>query len=280
MKKLIHPALALTILCALATACAAHPQADFRTAFTAQEQADSSALLERGFPEDFLSALSAEEKSEYAADENIFYGGSKTFYYKFDDHEQPILVGTDSESGISPNGEIPGKDLTLKMSHSFQKSGDNISWIHVVFRYAWDTMPFWRAQDPIGISFHPDFVRIQNGSFSKFDKYTVSGYTGTKSQQSVAASYSAEGCGWYADLYERKDTTALFGQGSCKLEPIPGTTIKSGTGWTTCLYGKYVHVSGLVATDFPFAHHSGADGIHFGLTSGTQEMLVTYDITF
>ena len=232
-------------------------------------------LLSRGFPADYLAELDDELKKHYASDESIFYCDSQTHFFNYDENGDLVPVDPD----LITYGQIPSADLTLTGSYSRGVTNGNVTTVYYTFKYRWNNAPTERWQDPIGLTWNPNLLRLRNGTFRKIDKYTFNGSTTTHSNEPAAASYSESGVGWYADLYDATRAT-LFGNSSFELEPIPGTTIKYGTGWTSRMYGKYAHVFSDKSANFALTYGAGSAGISFGLPGHSDELGFMYDLTF
>lgn len=274
----------LAMLCLLTTSLTAYA-AD--TALRTENQLDESLIAEsridevleaKGFPANVLSELDITTKERFeerfASDEDIVYGDEQTYYFNVD--EDGNLV-----PAIMTRGQIPSAQLKLSGIYANGVKNGNVTTVYYTFRYQWLILPFQRWQDPIGIVYNPDLLRFRIGSFEKRDNYVMDGKTYSKPPEKTCAEYNSDGFGWYADLTGHQSTpSALSGVADFQLEPKPGTTIKSGTGWTSRMYGKYAHTKANVSADFSFSYKNAGGGISFGLPSENDTQGFIFDIKF
>ncbi|MFV0243379.1 MAG: hypothetical protein ACK5H4_25520 [Lacrimispora sphenoides] len=188
-----------------------------------------SELRGRGYPQVYLNHLSETAKeSLYSKPEVIFAGGTITIYNEdsgtFTDYSIPA-------NGIMLRGQIPSGDLSLVWGLSRYSTSGNVL---VTYSYDWNNIPDWRWQDPIGVSWDPNYFEMIDNSFYKIDKYdSPFGLGLVQSEEYGYANASRSGVTWYADLALLGDL-ALYGHGEFLLKP------KTSSGSTT-FYGHYVH---------------------------------------
>ena len=125
-----------------------------------------ASLRERGYPQIYLDHLSETAKeSLYAKPDATFAGGVITIY---DESSGTFTDYNISANGVSTRGQIPAADLSLAWGVSRYSTSGNVL---LTYSYEWNNPPFWRLQDPIGISWDPNLFGMVDGSFYKVDKY-------------------------------------------------------------------------------------------------------------
>lgn len=244
------------------------------TTTTYSEPQLNEILQEKGFPAKTLSELDTQSKERFASKEEIVYGGEQTYFFDLNENDELVPI-------VPTRGQIPGADLKLTGIYAKGVENGNVTTVYYTFRYQWYTIPVNRYQDPIGLTFNPELLRFRIGSFEKRDNYVINGHSVNHSTEYNCADYSPEGLGWYADLVGIPYApTSLSGVGEFELEPIPGTTIKNGTGWTSRMYGKYGHVKTPLSANFSFSYNGAGGGINFGLPSDNDTLGFIFDIRF
>lgn len=206
-----------------------------------------SALIERGYPQIVLETMSEETKLKIYNEDVIFAGATISYYDENSGTFTDLVIDKDASASPVPLGQISTSDLSLTFTYSILKSSGKLDSVLVTYDYNWLTLPFFRWQDPISVSWDGSIFRMADDSFSKVDKYDgyiiIEGimftYTGkVHSSEDGYASASDDGVSWYADLkgYIGVTPYRLYGNGSFEL--IPKSTTYSGS---TTLYGHYIH---------------------------------------
>ncbi|HKM01016.1 MAG TPA: hypothetical protein VJ083_03075 [Sedimentibacter sp.] len=199
-----------------------------------------SSLLDRGYPEVFLDHTSYSAiKSIYEKPYLEFEGANIVLYNEetgaFTDYEIQA-------NGIMPQGQIPTADLSLTWSVSKNSTGSEY---FVMYSYEWLNLPFWRWQDPIGVSWDSTKFEMKDDTFYKVDMYDgfystdpeyEEFYGAIKSEEYGYAKGFNSGVTWYADLvgYLGITAIALYGHGEFTLTKL------ATTSGSTTLYGHYV----------------------------------------
>lgn len=199
-----------------------------------------AALVTRGYPQLVLDSMNPKAK------ETIYLNSDLTF-------NAACVIVYDEETGQSqdysiqagqpmPYGQIPTSDLGL----AWVISNDGEDYLNVQFSYEWHSMPAFRFQDPIALSWDGEKFAMVDDTFEKTDYYreyiidSVTGETSLsgvkiKSHENGYADGSDNGVTWYADLKGGLNVTELYGEASVTLEKL---TSASGT---SRMYGHYVH---------------------------------------
>lgn len=200
-------------------------------------------LVERGYPQIVLDAMSNPEKRAIYKDENLYFKGATIMLYdqesgSFEEYEV-------CDDGLMPMGQISSSDLSLVWTISGVRNNDRL--IDIKYSYKWLNLPFFRWQDPIAVSWDGDLFEMQDDSFYKVDYYdgeyvesagVIAKVTeGIHSEEYGYASGSPIGVTWYADLKGYGDITVkkLYGYGEFVLEKTTSATGSSK------IYGRYVH---------------------------------------
>lgn len=213
-------------------------------------------------------------EERFASDEDIVYGDEQSYYFNVDEDGKLVPA-------IMTRGQIPSAQLKLSGIYANGVKNGNVNTVYYTFKYQWLKAPFNRYQDPIGITYNPDLLRFRINSFEKRDNYVMDGKTYNHSTDPNCAAYSNDGFGWCADLVGLQATpTSLSGVADFELEPKPGTTIKSGTGWTSRMYGQYAHVKTATSINFSFSYKNAGAGISFGIPSDNDTQGFIFDIKF
>ena len=228
-------------------------------AATVVESEIDSALLNRGYPQIVLEHMSLSAKESIYGDTSLYFKSATITTYDQETHEfEDYTIQSD---GIMPIGQIPAADLSLVWSISGVLSDPSL--IKVKYSYQWNSLPFFRWQDNIGVSWDDTLFEMQPGSFYKVDKLNgelVDPNTGITTSYINGAIQSEEygyangypsGVTWYADLkgYIGPIVTSLYGHGEFTLERKT-----SGHG-TTYLYGHYVHPQIAVGANITINKH-------------------------
>lgn len=269
----------LTMLCLLTTSLTAYAANTASPTDTlSKETLVDEALEAKGFPASVLSEMDIATKERFeerfASDEDIVYGDEQSYYFNVDEDGKLVPA-------IMTRGQISTAGLKLSGIYANGVKNGNVTTVYYTFRYQWLKIPSNRYQDPIGISYNPDLLRFRIGRFEKRDNYVMDGTTYNHSTEPACAEYSNDGFGWYADLVGLQATpTSLSGVADFELEPKPGTTIKSGTGWTSRMYGKYAHAKTAISADFSFSYKNADGGISFGIPSDNDTQGFIFDIKF
>lgn len=205
-------------------------------------------LLERGYPQVVLDSMDNDAKMDIYNDDVIFAGAVILYYNEEDGTFTDITVEEDG-SYITPRGQISTSDLSLSFTYSTSKTSGKLNYVKVTYSYNWASLPFFRWQDPVSVSWDNSKFEMTDDSFSKVDKYD--GYVTDSngiiygpftdqihSSENGYASAGDAGVTWYADLkgYIGVNPTKLYGYGTFKLKPTSLTSSGSST-----LYGHYVH---------------------------------------
>lgn len=244
MKKLLSLILCVTVF--LSTSITA-----FATGNSMPTEAQMNVeLRSRGYPQIVLDTMDYETKFELYGEDIGFMGAVVTYYDEENGSFVDIKVAKDG-SYVAPRGQISTSDLSLSFTYSRSpaKKGTELNYIKVTYSYTWLTLPFFRWQDPVSVSWDDSKFRLMDDSFSKADKYDgydiasdgslLGPYYGRfHSSENGYASASEAGVNWYADLkgYTGISATKLYGSGTFKLAPKSTTT-----GGSMTLYGHYVH---------------------------------------
>ena len=220
-----------------------------------QEVLLDAALAARGYPQPVLDSMNPKAKEALSLNSNLTF------------HAACIVV-YDGETGRSrdysvqagqplPVSQIPASDLGL----AWVISNDGEDCLNVQFSYEWHSMPAFRFQDPIALSWDGEQFAMVDDTFEKTDYYreymidSVTGETslsGVKiqSQENGYADGSDNGVTWYADLKGGLSVSELYGEASVTLEKL---TPASGA---SRIDGLYVH-SALFSWNSPAVSGSG-----------------------
>ena len=238
-------------------------------------------LRERGLPQIYLDHLSDSAKeSLYARSDLEFEGATITTYNQTDGSVESYDIAGD---GIAVYNQIPAADLNLTWG-IFHKRYTDI--VHVVYSYQWNRWPKDRYEDQIAVTWDSSKFQMVDNSFYKIDQYSgkrlkSDGTLGpvetvTNSREFRYAKGSATGVTWYAKLRANESVSRFaqlkqFGHGEFDLKA------KSG-GFTTTLYGHYVHnkSSSTVTINFP----NGLGDISIGVGSSYGEAANQRTYTF
>lgn len=200
----------------------------------ADESIDIDAyLLNHGFTNAIISTMLDEDKQFYYNEGCTIIDATQ---YNYDEKMNLISVKdlTNATGNIVPYGQISSTSLSLTWYISKNSSGN----IVVQYTYVWNKVPINRFQDPIGISWDPNYLKMKDNGFNKADYYIFVDNGGTEhatkySEENSYANGSESGVVWYAKLFPSK-CKSLRGRGRVTLIP------KKSSGSTT-LYGNYVH---------------------------------------
>ena len=199
-----------------------------------------AALETRGYPRLVLDSMNPKAKEAIYRNADLAFNAACIIVY---DKE----TGRSQEHSIQagqpmPYGQIPTSDLGL----AWVISTDGEDYLNVQFSYEWHSIPAFRFQDPIALSWDGDKFAMVDDTFEKTDyyrEYIVDSVTGEtslsgvkiKSQENGYADGSDNGVAWYADLKGGLNVAELYGEASVTLEKL---TSASGT---SRMYGHYVH---------------------------------------
>lgn len=198
-------------------------------------------LRERGFPEEDLAEMSYESK-------RAFYDAPQFEYIGHLEIEVP-----DAHGEVVGRGQIPVNDLTLRFdlgaSYYSYNGKQVLDKIKVTYNYGWKKFPFFRFEDPLGVSWDNNKFEMIPDTFYKVDKYSIYDATKNKtyyynnSEEWGFARPSAAGVIWYADLRgytlnHLQWLDSLWGYGSFDI----GTKyIMYKNDVRSTIYGYYVH---------------------------------------
>lgn len=221
------------------------------TAFAQSGSIDiDAALLEKGYPQIVLDSMDEDAKISIYNEGNIAFSGAVISYYDETDGTFSEITVNEDGSYIAPKGQISPSDLHLSFvcTAVYEAPGPYLHHFVISYSYDWNSLPVWRWQDPIAVSWDSSMFRLTDDSFYKTDKYdgyvVVGGVIVGKvtdqihsSEKSYAYASNA-GVTWYADLkgYIGTQPSRLYGFAEFKLTPL--STYYEGS---TTFYGHYVH---------------------------------------
>ncbi len=243
--KTLSLVLAITMLFLLSCATA---NASTSTSFASSELSEpeiDAALVNRGYPQPVLDAMSISAKTSIYDDASLYFKGAVITTY--DENTHTFVDYEVQPDGIVPCGQIPTADLTLVWDINGDKNNPNL--IHIKYSYRWTRLPVFRWQDTISVSWDNSLFEMVARTFHKVDQYDgqlvdpstgiTTGYVSnaTHSEEYGYANASAAGVSWYADLkgYIGIIPSSLHGFCEFSLEK------KTSTSGNSNIYGHYVH---------------------------------------
>lgn len=212
------------------------------------------ALIERGFPKAVVENLPFLTKRDlYNSPERTFAGGC---YFIMDEStgEYKEISLDDADYGIElQDGALTKSELGFVCMGT--KNTKKPGMLEITVTYEWKTLPLYRYQDIMAISWDSMYFEMEPGTFHRKDFYDgiiANEYGSTpvkgliKTDDDSFCDASPTGVSWYADLkgYVGNVTTVtkLYGEATWDLNVLQGTNFKK------IFYGKYVHKTGITGT--------------------------------